>query len=426
MTHISRDTTHDSDRKTSVGEVQSMNEDSPNDSPYEMLAKHDQSETKHDTILSWLGINPITCHGSPLFGPAPPPDTTLTDLATQISQLHHMVCHAHTESGDSLELLDSKLDNHADLWMQSFTAIKEDIVSLPSLPVPAPPSLTPPVPLAQATPPPALPRTRKPKPSAPAASSQKQPMQTPAPPSKPASVPVPSYSAAAKAPARPSLVISHRSSTSDGGDTPMAVKHQPALIIAHLNTALRASPHQASISAARWTSKNNLVLTGGPDTTAHNLNSSSHFLSNVLSSLLAADQSAPVPISAQENLCWSCITINNIPTGVNLTRAAYTPQECHKALLVDNPVYRSLRVTRPPSWVQAPSSYPTGSSSSLTVLFEDPSGQSLRDLLAQRTLFCFGNTGVVRRWVEKPCVTPRADDHPPASAPSGQTPHPGP
>jgi hypothetical protein len=31
-----------------MGEVRSMNEDSPNDSPYEMLAKHNQSETKRD------------------------------------------------------------------------------------------------------------------------------------------------------------------------------------------------------------------------------------------------------------------------------------------------------------------------------------------------------------------------------------------
>jgi hypothetical protein len=29
-----------------------MNEDSPNGSPYEMLAKHDQSETKRDIV--WL------------------------------------------------------------------------------------------------------------------------------------------------------------------------------------------------------------------------------------------------------------------------------------------------------------------------------------------------------------------------------------
>jgi hypothetical protein len=378
------------------------------------------------SILSWLGINPITRHGSKLFGPPPPPDSSLPELAERVSQIHNAICHLQVESGNSLEYISDRLASDADVWTQSFMDIERHITALPPPPAPPLPIPTPPTPLAPATPPPAPPRLRKPKPSAPVASSQKLPTRTPAPPSKPTSAPVPSYSAAAKAPARPSLVISHRSSTSDGGDEPMAVKHQPGLIVAHLNAALRASPHQASISAARWTSKNNLVLTGGPDTTAHNLTSSSHFLSNVLSSLLAADQSAPVPISVRENLRWSRITINNIPTGVDHTRAAYTPQECHEALLADNPVYRSLRVTRPPSWVRAPSSYQAGSSSSLSVAFEDPTGQSLRDLLAQRSLFCFGNTGVVKRWVEKPRVTPRADDHPPASASRGQTPRPGP
>jgi hypothetical protein len=35
-----------------VGEVRDMDEDGPNDSPYEMLEKHDQSETKRDTIAT--------------------------------------------------------------------------------------------------------------------------------------------------------------------------------------------------------------------------------------------------------------------------------------------------------------------------------------------------------------------------------------
>jgi hypothetical protein len=33
---------------SSVGEVRDMDEDGPNGSPYEMLEKHNQSETKHD------------------------------------------------------------------------------------------------------------------------------------------------------------------------------------------------------------------------------------------------------------------------------------------------------------------------------------------------------------------------------------------
>jgi hypothetical protein len=49
MTNTSQDAAHDSNETASVGgEYNSMNEDSPNGSPYEMLVKHDQSETKHD------------------------------------------------------------------------------------------------------------------------------------------------------------------------------------------------------------------------------------------------------------------------------------------------------------------------------------------------------------------------------------------
>jgi hypothetical protein len=49
MTNTSQDTTYDSNEATSVGgKYEDMNEDGPNGSPYGMLAKHDQSETKHD------------------------------------------------------------------------------------------------------------------------------------------------------------------------------------------------------------------------------------------------------------------------------------------------------------------------------------------------------------------------------------------
>jgi hypothetical protein len=33
-------------------DVRSMNEDGPNDSPYEMLVKHNQSETKRDSHVA--------------------------------------------------------------------------------------------------------------------------------------------------------------------------------------------------------------------------------------------------------------------------------------------------------------------------------------------------------------------------------------
>jgi hypothetical protein len=42
-----------------MGEVRDMDEDGPNDSPYEMLAKHDQSETKRDNMPGglWSGLH---------------------------------------------------------------------------------------------------------------------------------------------------------------------------------------------------------------------------------------------------------------------------------------------------------------------------------------------------------------------------------
>jgi hypothetical protein len=49
MTNTSQDTAHDSNKTAGMGgEYNSMNEDSPNGSPYETLTKHDQSETKRD------------------------------------------------------------------------------------------------------------------------------------------------------------------------------------------------------------------------------------------------------------------------------------------------------------------------------------------------------------------------------------------
>ncbi len=70
--------------------------------------------------------------------------------------------------------------------------------------------------------------------------------------------------------------------------------------------------------------------------------------------------------------------------------------------MADNPAFRTLRLTQPPSWVRAPSTYTAGSLSSLVVAFEDPSGDSLRSLLAGKTLFAFGHSGDLRRWKQKP------------------------
>ncbi len=204
----------------------------------------------------------------------------------------------------------------------------------------------------------------------------------------------------AKTPARPSLVVALRPSHS-GGDAPLAIRRSPQEVVTHLNAELVDSPHPVTLSAARWTAKNNLVVTAGPDTSAYQLTQASHLISDVLSTFLSHD-SSPLPVTSRENVKWSRLLINGIPTGASSSRGPYSPSECQQALLADNPAFRTLRFTQPPSWVRAPSTYGPGSVSSLVVAFEDPLGESLRSLLGGKTLFAFGHAGELRRWKQKP------------------------
>ncbi len=220
---------------------------------------------------------------------------------------------------------------------------------------------------------------------------------TPTPASRPAP---PSFASMVKAPARPSLVVALRPPT-PGADVPLAVRRTPQEVVTHLNAKLADSPHMVALSAARWTAKNNLVVTAGPDTLVHQLMQASHLISDVLSTFLSHN-SSPLPITSHENVKWSRLLINGIPTGVSSFRRPYSPSECHQALMADNPAFRTLRFTQPPSWVRAPSTYGPGSISSLVVAFEDPSGDSLRSLLGGKTLFAFRHSGELRCWKQKP------------------------
>jgi hypothetical protein len=70
--------------------------------------------------------------------------------------------------------------------------------------------------------------------------------------------------------------------------------------------------------------------------------------------------------------------------------------------------------------VQPPSSYPHGSTSSLSVAFEDPDGTKLKTLLAERYLFAFGNRATVKKWkyrlkITKDTSSNNADKHDQAS-----------
>ncbi|KAH9013748.1 hypothetical protein EDB84DRAFT_1639606 [Lactarius hengduanensis] len=263
-------------------------------------------------------------------------------------------------------------------------------VSAPAPPAPAP---TPtPKPSAQ-PPPPKLPTT---KPSAPPKA------QTPvkAPPKPTAQTP--SFASITKSPARPSLVLSPAPHSSPA----LAVRKTPSEICAHLNGVLSTLLPGSSLSAARWTKNDNLVIVAGPDTTSQHLQKASAALSTAVAHFIAADPSQPIPISAKENVRWSRLLINNIPTGASSSRGAYSPSECHDTLLRENPAYRALSLTRLPSWVKRPDSYAAGSSSSLVVCFEDPTGLALRTLLSHRTLFAFGQAGDLRPWKQKPRAKP--------------------
>ncbi|KAH8991501.1 hypothetical protein EDB92DRAFT_1945836 [Lactarius akahatsu] len=232
---------------------------------------------------------------------------------------------------------------------EQLAAIRATLASL-TTPPPAPP---PAKPSAQPNPKPTPPPRAPPKVSAPVA---KAPKPTPVP------TPSPSYASAARKPVRPSLIVTRKHTDEMA---PLAIRHSPLAVCAHLNAALEMAHPQVTLSAARWTKNNNL------------------FISNTLSTFLSTSADTPLPVSAKENVRWSHILINNILTGVTATRRAYSPQEL-------------------PSWVKRPDSYAAGSSSSLVVTFEDPSGVALQDLLAHGSLFTFGQEGHLRRWKQQP------------------------
>ncbi|KAH9163145.1 hypothetical protein EDB89DRAFT_2079118 [Lactarius sanguifluus] len=296
-------------------------------------------------------------------------------------------------------------------------------VAAPVAPPPAPaPAAVAPVPAVPAPTPVSKPRAKKPRAQpptpapakvapAPVTPAKVKPASapTPAPATRPTPPPTskPSFATMAKTPARPSLVVSLHPPVA-GSPPPTAVRRSPQELVEHLNAVLALEGHQVTLSAARWTARSNLVVTAGPDTTAHHLTATSHSISNCLAVYLSADQSL-LPVQAQENCKWAHLLINGIPTGVSLTQGPYSTSELHAALLVDNPAYRGLRMTLPPSWVRAPTSYTPGSTSSVVLTFEDPSGDSLRSLMAEWTLFAFGHSGELKCWKAKPRKTGKAN-----------------
>ncbi|KAH9050331.1 hypothetical protein EDB87DRAFT_1696966 [Lactarius vividus] len=350
------------------------------------------------TALHWLGLNPLVRLGAPSVA-----------ISNAVARSTLLLAQGMMALSGSIEVMQAQMtrlvDTVADLHNRppplhppslTYPGIDED-TPMPPPPPPAPAAAPATTPVPASTPrAKKQPHAKTPTPAA--APSAKAP--TPAPSTKPTPPPRSSFASAVKLPARPSLVVTPCRTA--GPLAPIAVRRTPQELIAHLNSVLLEGGHPVTLSAARWTAKNNLVLTAGPDTTAHHLNSASHVISDSLAVFLSADTSSPLPVLARENCKWGRLTINGIPTGASLTHGPYSPSELHAALLADNPAYRLLRLTQAPSWVRVPHSYTPGSVSSCVISFEDPSGESLRSLMAGRTLFAFGHSGELKRWKAKP------------------------
>ncbi|KAI0250104.1 hypothetical protein BJV78DRAFT_1283557 [Lactifluus subvellereus] len=212
----------------------------------------------------------------------------------------------------------------------------------------------------------------------------------------------PTYATKAMAQPRPSLVL-------DFNAQQLKMAHQsPDAIHELLNAALADTEHhQVHISATRWTGKGNLVLTGGLHNTAQQLLATSATIKCIFTSQYD-DDDRPLPhFPIHANVKWSKLLINGVPTGVCDTCGAKTPDECHAALISENPAYAALPVTQKPSWVCPPSTYTANTSSSLVVAFEDPDGSRAQELLSSHQLYIFGTCAKVKCWKTvppKPCT----------------------
>ncbi|KAF8506860.1 hypothetical protein F5888DRAFT_1798089 [Russula emetica] len=211
---------------------------------------------------------------------------------------------------------------------------------------------------------------------------------------KPTSATPPTYAAKAATPQCPSVVVDAAAYTWPDDQRP-----PPSDFCATINAALdHANATQVRVSATRWTTKGNLVLWGGPNTTVHQLTTAlPHFSEALQASLSATSESAPQKLpTLRPNVKWTKLRFNAVPTGKTDTQGAHNPDKVHTALTAENQAYASLNITQKPSWVRDPAKYATGALSSLSVSFEDPDGTGAQTLLRNRTLYAFGHVITVK------------------------------
>ena len=209
-------------------------------------------------------------------------------------------------------------------------------------------------------------------------------------------------------PPRPSIVV-HLAQFE------LTSRFDPQYICAMVNKFLVRSSHsKVHISAAKWTTRGNVTLTGGADNSLDQILAAKSIITKgILARFPSLSTQTPPPITA--NTKWSKILINNIPTGTSSTRGPWTTEECHNALCSENPIYAALNVTQKPSWVKPPNMYKADSTSSLVVAFEDPDGKLAQDIISARSLFAFGTCAPVRSWKEYPKSVPHGPHHDPTT-----------
>ena len=122
-------------------------------------------------------------------------------------------------------------------------------------------------------------------------------------------------------------------------------------IVAYLTQKLRDTDPTVKLSATKWTSKGNLLLTAHHSTSQASLTAATHNITSLFQETQAATFDHNLPhIKARANVKWSKILIHRVPLGINSDpdhpRGAYTPEECHTSLITDNPQSASLKVTQ--------------------------------------------------------------------------------
>ena len=199
-------------------------------------------------------------------------------------------------------------------------------------------------------------------------------------------------------PSRPSITI-HTTTRNPTNCPPLHV------LCSTINNTLRHSTHpHIHISSAKWTAKGNIVLTGGHSNTYDQLAWAYNLISNSIISNFPTIREHPLTetLDITANVNWTKILVNGVPTGVDSNRGPWTPDECHEALIADNPQYAALTVTQRPSWVKPPATYKTNTSSSLVFAFEDPLGEFRQTLADNKYLYIFGACATVKPWTQRP------------------------